>query len=73
MNIVFMAECMVSAHTLVDICFYYQEVNFSYFSLVQNSWYLGGKGLEGSSHSLINVLSRHLPRRSEERHEHQPG
>jgi hypothetical protein len=67
MNIVFMMECMVSAHTWVDFCFYHQEAHFSCFSLAQNSWYLGKKGLEGSSHSLIKVLSRHLPGRSEER------
>jgi len=37
---------MVSAHTLVDFCFYYEEAQFSCFSLAQNSWYLGEKGLE---------------------------
>ena len=65
-----MTKCVVSVHMLVDFCFYYQEAHFSYFSLVQNSWYLGEKGLEGSSHSLIKVLCRHLPGRSEERREH---
>jgi len=62
---------MVSAHMLVDFCFYYQEAHFPYFSLVQNSWYLVEKGFEGSSDSLIKVLCRHLPGRSKERHEHQ--
>lgn len=70
MNIVFITECMVSTHALVDFLFLLPRGPLLIFSLVQNPWYLDEKGLEGSSHSLIKVLSRHMPEGTEERHVH---
>lgn len=70
MNIVFITECMVSAHTLVDFFFLLPRGPLFIFSPVQNLWYLDEKGLKGSSHSLIKVVSRRMPEGTEERHEH---